>query len=868
MKYEQFRTMAKDLNRINLHQFLCPDAFYRPTYIWTWNDRIISGTLRFQLKDMHGRGIGGVWQFPWPNCRPHTMPSTMSPAYLGKRYLQLYKRMVQEADRLGMKVWLYDEGGFPSGGAFGRVVRENPQLAEQTLIRKELTPKPGTIIKIPSDCITAFLYRGRFLIRQVKPSEKIAAIRPHTRILIFQRQIQARDSWYKAYPDLLNPKSTVKFLEYTHEKFRKAVGKYFGNTIPLVFSDEPRVWNPPWTEGLLEDFKREKGYDIAPVLPSLFEGKTRSDMQVRIDYFDWWSRHFAENYFGRIQKWCRRHRLLSTGHIGGEDRTLGPVLYGFGHPLRIYRKMDIPGTDTIWRQIFPPGKGVSKGVPEEYRRQMKNHYFPKYASSVAHQDDKPWVITESFAVYGAGLTPAEMKWITDFQYVRGVNLMSVSGYSLSTKGINMGRARPLFGPFNSLWKHMDIFHAYAARLSYLLSRGTPDIQTAIYYPVRDIWAQGPEVKRVAASNDKLSAFLLEHQTDFDFIDDDILESASTTISGAGLKTGAMTYQTVFLSRTRWIGPAGRRKLVDFARAGGKLIWAEKPDDVPAIPGCVSAEYDRLEKYLEPLVEIFGVSRKSFRVCRRKTAEGSLYFIVNEAARSIEGTLRFPETAPPVILNPEDGTCRAPLNARRSKDGWDIFLSLDFSGSCVFFFGEGMPVRQPYPETEGKTLLNLSAGWTARKIREYRLGKEDFEIIDCKNSRPVSIRLGDWRSAVGGEFSGDVEYIRNFDCSAGMAKRAKLLHLGKVNYACDVFLNGKNLGRKIWPSFSFPVRNILRPGRNQLKIVITNTMANQYVTTRAFDRWPENIKGPWHQISGFFEHESLTSGLFGPVRLLN
>ena len=77
-----------------------------------------------------------------------------------------------------------------------------------------------------------------------------------------------------------------------------------------------------------------------------------------------------------------------------------------------------------------------------------NHHFPKYASSVAHQSGKPWSWTESFAAYGGALTLEEMKWITDFQFVRGINLLISGQTLLSTKGHYMGFIRPMFGREN------------------------------------------------------------------------------------------------------------------------------------------------------------------------------------------------------------------------------------------------------------------------------------------------------------------------------------------------------------------------------------------------------------------------------------
>ena len=51
--------------------------------------------------------------------------------------------------------------------------------------------------------------------------------------------------------------------------------------------------NPPWTGDLAAAFQAQKGYDIRDVLPAIFQ-EDEPSAQVRIDYFDWWSRRFSE----------------------------------------------------------------------------------------------------------------------------------------------------------------------------------------------------------------------------------------------------------------------------------------------------------------------------------------------------------------------------------------------------------------------------------------------------------------------------------------------------------------------------------------------------------------------------------------------
>jgi len=48
--------------------------------------------------------------------------------------------MVDEAEKLGMKAWLYDEDPFPSGPAGGRVFFENPEFAARQVQFYEFIP--------------------------------------------------------------------------------------------------------------------------------------------------------------------------------------------------------------------------------------------------------------------------------------------------------------------------------------------------------------------------------------------------------------------------------------------------------------------------------------------------------------------------------------------------------------------------------------------------------------------------------------------------------------------------------------------------------------------------------------------------------
>ena len=88
---------------------------------------------------------------------------------------------------------------------------------------------------------------------------------------------RAKDGLYSII-DYLDPDATRAFLKITHETYRQAIGDEFGNTVLGFFGDEPDFgWSidgTPWTPKLLEEFQKQKGYDLTPYLPHVLHRQT------------------------------------------------------------------------------------------------------------------------------------------------------------------------------------------------------------------------------------------------------------------------------------------------------------------------------------------------------------------------------------------------------------------------------------------------------------------------------------------------------------------------------------------------------------------------------------------------------------------
>ncbi|NJD03074.1 MAG: hypothetical protein FIA99_10895 [Ruminiclostridium sp.] len=864
-------------NTFTMEKFKNPHSFFWPGYFWMWNDKLSMEYISTRLKEMNDVGSKSVWALPVPgNFRPGSMPTSLEPEYLSDDYMKIYSKYIEEAAKLGMKIWLYDDGGWPSGSICGKIVAENPGFAAQSITCCQTRLELGQTFAASSECLAAFLFEKGKPVRRLKQGETVAADKSadlHVEEYFIKRENTA-SLYTPAYPDLLNPLAVEKFVEHSLEVYKKGISKYFGTVVPIIFTDEPRVSNPAWTDDMAGSFEKKYGYSLIENLPAIFNTDDDEGAEVRIHYYDWWSERFSESFLGRIQDWSHKNSLLFAGHFGGDEYTLASRVHGYGHILRALRKLDIPGVDTIWRQIYPGSKEIIDIKINKNQIQKltvnQNHHFPKYASTIAHQKGLRWALTESFGIYGSGLTLEQMKWVTNFQYVRGINLMTVSCTHLTVKEYFMARERPMFIKENPQWEYMELFHSYTARLSYVLSLGSPAIDAAVYFPIRDIWAGGVESEKAAESNDLLVRVLLENQCDFDFVDDDVLESESTSVENGYLVIGAMKYHTIYVSRTRWMSGGSKKRLEEFSSNGGRLIFSdcEKQAGIPT--GSIFTGIHQLGQFIDRLIAV-EPQNSMIRVCRRQLEKGRIYFIVNEDLNETECILKFKESASAFEIDAETGECRSISKGFYSDGIWSIPVKLEFAGSRLFYFFDDKPAMgkiaadMDTPTTAGKYKL-IEDNWFYRKVRTFKIGEHSFEINDNFQEDMIPVNPGDWRSYLGEDFSGTVEYNIKFNCSGAEAENAYNLDLGTVRYNCEVILNDINLGKRAWSPYVFRVAGSVKEGENVLKVFVTNTMANQYVNTHMFDKWPHSVLSSYHDFALAFEKDSLPSGLFGPVAI--
>jgi hypothetical protein len=78
----------------------------------------------------------------------------------------------------------------------------------------------------------------------------------------------------------------------------------------------------------------------------------------------------------------------------------------------------------------------------------------------------------------------------------------------------------------------------------------------------------------------------------------------------------------------------------------------------------------------------------------------------------------------------------------------------------------------------------------------------------------------------------------------------MLDLGRVSSVADVFVNGEHAGTLVWRPYQLDISKLVKPGENEIKILVTNTEANQRAV------------GTWRHILTAIDID----GMEGPVQL--
>lgn len=813
----------KNYQKFDFDSFTAPDVSFAPIYVWVWNNICTRKIIDSQLDEMRCLGIRAFYILPEPkNFRPHSMPTNLSPDYLTDGFFELCAYAVKKAEALGMRCWIYDEGGWPSGGACGRVLEEHPEYARQIIKTYEKFFSAGDVYKKSScDVIAAFLQNNELIEDGFIFAETSVVTEYVTEKVIYGKA---------DYPDLLNKDATEHFIKITHEKYASSMKECVGKSVTAVFTDEPKASSLSFNEQLNEKYESLYGESVLPYLPLIF-GKaevTNENVHILHRWYDLCSRMFCDNYLLECKKWSNEHGMAFTGHLDKDHDPLG-FMYGGGNfnLMRALRCFDIPGVDIIWRQIYPEDKITHKDDTNAY-----NGFFPRYASSAAAQNGTKLAMAEIFGVAGAAITYDIMRYTAGYLAVRGINVFNLFNFPLGRKGQLFAQELPVFTRVQPFYNYLNRFNLYLERLSYLSSLSERVCQTALYYPVCDIQG-GLNAEESAKKFDDIGRNLEKMIVDFDIADDDVIQS-SNGIDDGFIRVGYAEYRRIIIPEGVFIPEETQKVLDRFVKGGGIVL-----NNPSSITPTVTVEGDGI------------------RAMHRKADNAELFILFRESGENGDYKVFLPSSSG-YLLDMVSGK----LEHFDAENGI-LHLSLAVGETAVILLTD--EEIEADEKSEYKESLELSLGFKICKENELACDENGFYIIK-HSDRPVEVCLGDWSAVVGNAYSGSCVYETTFELDDDKVGRACELNLGEVHFAAQVYLNGQSLGSAFMSPYKLKIPAGILDKNNTLKVAVTNTCANWYVNTDYFDNWKTEELSPYFSGEIAYAKDFVSGGLYGPIIL--
>lgn len=460
---------------------------YRPSGFWFWNADMDPDRIKQVIEEMAAKGVREFQIHPI-HC--------LEVEYLSPEYFDRVRLAMNLARQHGLKVWIYDEYGWPSGNVGGKLLSEHPE------------------------------YRGwRLAFSRGEDGKVIAEPRQSDRVL----DCTSGAPWTQnepGYLDTLSPEAVGCFIEMTHGRYFKECREFFDDGVIVgFFTDEPvtmmnsrdnmnhgfAVVGMPWTPSLPAKFKECFGYAIESRYAELAGDGPSS---VKSDYWKLVKSMYPDTYYGQIGRWCREHGVKHSGHAG-EDWLLGQVRYS-GSLFQCLRTMDEPGIDYL---------GCGTDPEERFAHQV-------LVPSIARHAGRERVYCEAYGISPLDLRLGEMLKELQMFGLHGIDDVALMGFQTSSAGIR----KQLFWPpvFDNApwWEFYPEYRDASARSLSLTSLGKPHARYAILYPQNELEQYDlfqPDISLLDYQRThmvyRLAAAIYEAGETFEYVFPEILEQA-------------------------------------------------------------------------------------------------------------------------------------------------------------------------------------------------------------------------------------------------------------------------------------------------------------------------------------------------------
>jgi len=649
-------------------------------------------------------------------------------------------------------------------------------------------------------------------------------------------------------------------------QYKDTVGTLMGKRgLQYVITDSWEAGVQNWTDDMIAEFAKHRGYDMRPWLPVL-AGRIVESAEAS-DRFLWDFRKTiadltVENHYDQLTT------LLHARDMGRytESHESGRAFIADG--MEVKRNADIP-MSAMW--TAGPGQ-----AQERYDADVRE------SASVAHIYGQNLVAAESLTA-GSGawsFSPETLKPTADRLMAMGLNRFVIhtsvhQPVNDKIPGLGLGPFGQWFTRHETWAEQAKVWAAYLARSCYLLQQGKFVADIVYYY--------GEDANITALFSNQPPAIPAGYN--FDYVNADALVNRLSVSNGQITTTTGMSYRVLALDpNSRHMSLAVLRKIRDLVNAGAVVV-GPKPVDSPS-QADDQAEFKAIADQLwgggtgkgkvygsQTLAEVlasvqaapdfeYGKPQQDTNLLfvHRRLADGDLYWVNNRNARAeiLDASFRVTGKAAEFWHADTGATEQASYRTADGRTTVPLRLEPNDAVFVVFRRAAAAPSRT-VPLASETRLGTVQGSWNVafQPGRGAPATVNLDSLVSWHNNADAGVKY----------FSGAGTYTKTIQAPAAWFKTgAKLwLDLGDVKNIAEVSVNGKPLGILWKAPFRVDVTSALKAGANTLEIKVTNLWVNRLIG----DQQPGVTTKYTYTAQQFYRADSplLPSGLLGPVQIL-
>jgi hypothetical protein len=678
--------------------------------------------------------------------------------------------------------------------------------------------------------------------------------------------------------DKLDAGHVKAYFDNYLDQYKEATGGLMGKRgLQYVITDSWEAGVQNWTDSMIVQFSRHRGYNPVPWLPVL-TGQIVESAEAS-DRFLWDLRRTisdltTENHYDQLTSILQNRDMkrYTESHEGGRAFI--------GDGMEVKRKADIPMSAT-WTPR-ETDRVDAEDVATRYKADVLE------SASVAHIYGQNIVAAESMTARGNSFaySPEILKPTADMELAMGLNLFVI--HTSVHQPVSDKKPGPGLGPYGQWFTRHETWAeqakpwiTYLSRSSFMLRQGKFVADILYYY--------GEDNNITALFGNKLPDVPENYR--YDFINADALVNLLSVEKSRIVTPSGMSYRLLVLDPNCQNMSLPVLKKIRSLVEEGAIVAGLKPvqspslsDDQAEFQAVVNQfwindkggnSYGKGKIYTgQAIAEVLADMqlapdfeyKKSdgntqLLFVHRNLANGDIYWVKNRNNReeNLETIYRI-EGRIPEIWHPVTGKIQ-PASYDTGNGRTRVPLHLEPNDALfVVFHKKSKNVSLTLPQTTEIPVAKIQGPWEVSFQPDRGApSKINMDYLASWSENPdEGVKY----------FSGTGTYIKTIQAEENWFRQGSelILDLGNVKNIAEILINGKPLGIVWKRPFRSNITDALKPGENKLEIKVTNLWVNRLIG----DQQPGTTAKYTYTTMPFYQADSplLPSGLLGPVKILS